>query len=498
MADNPGRGIPATVKWHQAHSLSMQMRIGGAEMFSADERWIPVINPATGEEIDRVPEGTLYEVDAAVQAAGSAFDAWAARTPRERGMVLFRSAAAIREQHQEIAKLLTAEQGKPLRDAVDEVRGFANILEFYASIAGALQGDLVDLGPSADAIVRHEPIGVCGAIIPWNMPAILMGWKIAPAILAGNTMVFKPASGAPLTCISLAGLMERAGLPPGVLNVVTGRGEVVGEGMVRHPGIRKISFTGDQETGDRVREIAGSQLKEIHLELGGSDPMIVWKDADIGKAITGVIKGRFYNAGQTCTAVKRLYVHHDIIKEFVRKLEDRVLHLRVGNGMDPSTDMGPLSGRAQLERVVSVVNTVESKVQGTILTGGKVLSGPGFGGGFFYPPTLVTDPVPECVLLSQEVFGPVLPIVPVADLETAIAQANATRYGLGASIWTRDLAIARKFFSSVSAGIVWVNRHVTVPPDIPFGGVKASGMGRENGIQAYYAYTRTKSLYIGW
>jgi succinate-semialdehyde dehydrogenase/glutarate-semialdehyde dehydrogenase len=476
----------------------MQMWIGGKGMFSADERWMPVINPATGEEIDRVPEGTLYEVDAAVQAAESAFDQWAERAPRERGVVLFRAAAMVREHHQELAKLLTAEQGKPLRDAIDEVRGFANILEFYASIAGAMQGELVDLGPSADAIVRREPIGVCGAIIPWNMPAILMGWKVAPAILAGNTMVFKPASTAPLTCLTLSSLMETSGLPPGVLNVVTGRGEVVGEAIVRHPGIRKISFTGDMETGYRVRELAGSHMKEIHLELGGSDPMIVWKDADIGKAITGVMKGRFYNAGQTCTAVKRLYVHHDIIKEFVRKLEDRVHHLRVGNGMDPSTDMGPLSGRAQLERVVSVVNTVESKVQGTILTGGHALSGPGFENGYFYPPTLVTDPVPECVLLSQEVFGPVLPIVPVDDLENAIAQANATRYGLGASIWTRDLAIVRKVFSSVSAGIVWVNRHVTVPPDIPFGGVKASGMGRENGIQAYHAYTRTKSLFIGW
>ena len=459
---------------------------------------MPVLNPATGEEIDRVPEGTRYEVEAAVQAAEYAFDPWAKRTPRERGLLLFRAASAVRAHHRNLAELLTAEQGKPLRDAVDEVRGFANILEYYASIPGAMHGEQVELGHSGDAIIRREPHGVCGAIIPWNMPAILMGWKVAPAILAGNTMVFKPASIAPLTCLTLAGVMEDSGIPPGVLNLVTGRGEVVGESIVSHPRIRKISFTGDMETGARVRELAGSQMKDVSLELGGCDPMIVWKDADIDKAVTGAVKGRFYNAGQTCTAVKRLYVHHDIIREFVRKLKDRVEHLRVGNGLDPSVEMGPLSGRAQLERVVSVVNSVESKVQGTILTGGRALSGPAYGNGYFYPPTLVTDPVPECILLHQEVFGPVLPIVPVTDFETAVAQANSTRYGLGASVWTKDISLIREFFSSVSAGIVWVNRHVTVPPDIPFGGVKESGIGRENGVQAYHSYTRTKSLFLGW
>ncbi|MDD1706102.1 MAG: aldehyde dehydrogenase family protein [Methanoregulaceae archaeon] len=476
----------------------MQMRIGGKEVSSADERWIPVINPATGEEIDRVPEGTLYEVDDAVSAAHSAFDGWAKRTTRERGSILFHAAGMVREHHQELARLLTMEQGKLLRDSVDEIRGYANILEFYAGISGAMQGEYINLGSSGDALVRREPLGVCGAIIPWNMPAIIMGWKLAPALLAGNTMVFKPSSNAPLTCLSLASILERSGLPEGVLNVVTGKGEIVGEGMVRHPAIRKISFTGDRVTGGRVRELAGSHLKEITLELGGSDPMIVWKDADIGKAVAGAVRGRFYNAGQTCTAVKRLYVHHDVVKEFITRLRHRVEELKVGNGMDPAVDMGPLSGRAQLDRVISFVNTVERKGQGTILTGGGVPSGPSYGKGFFYFPTLVTDTVPECVLLEHEVFGPVLPIVPVPDLETAIIQANSTRYGLGASVWTRDLSVIREVFSSVAAGVVWVNRHLTLPPEIPFGGVKESGMGRENGVSAYQAYTRTKSLFINW
>jgi len=476
----------------------MQMRIGGREVSSADERWIPVINPATGEEIDRVPEGTLYEVEDAVSSALTAYDGWAKQTTRERGMILYRAAGMVREKHKEIARLLTTEQGKPLRDSVDEIRGYANILEFYAGISGSMQGDFISLGSSGDVLVKREPLGVCGAIIPWNMPALIMGWKLAPALLAGNTMVFKPSSGAPLTCLSLASLLERSGLPEGVLNVVTGKGEIVGEGIVRHPEIRKISFTGDRVTGDRVRELAGSQMKEVSLELGGSDPMIVWKDADLGKAVAGAVRGRFYNAGQTCTAVKRLYVHHDIAKEFIARIRHRVEELKVGNGLDPAMDMGPLSGRAQLDRVISFVNTVERKGQGTILTGGGVPSGPSYGKGFFYFPTLVTDTVPECVLLEHEVFGPVLPIVPVPDLETAIIQANSTRYGLGASVWTRDLSVIREVFSSVAAGVVWVNRHLTLPPEIPFGGVKESGMGRENGVSAYHAYTRTKSLFMSW
>ncbi|NYT16559.1 MAG: aldehyde dehydrogenase [Methanomicrobiales archaeon] len=476
----------------------MQMRIGGKDVSSTDDARMPVINPATGIEIDRVPEGTIYEVDDAVRAAETAFDAWAGRTVRDRGMILFQAAASVREHSHDLASLLTAEQGKPVRDAVDEVRGFANILEFYAGIAGAMHGEYIGLGSAGDCLVRHDPLGVCGAIVPWNMPVILMGWKVGPALLAGNTLVFKPASATPLTSLSVTALMEEAGLPPGVLNIVTGRGDVVGEGLVKHPGIRKISFTGDMETGDRVRELAGSRLAEIHLELGGSDPMIVWKDADIGKAVDGAVRGRFYNAGQTCTAVKRLFVHEDIAREFIARLRKRAESLVVGDGSDPSVEMGPLSGKAQLERIISVVESVKEKSQGTILTGGSPLSGPGYERGFFYPPTLVGDPDPDCPLMTREVFGPVLPVTVIRDLDEGICRANETRYGLGASVWTRDLAVAHEVFSRVEAGVVWVNKHLTLPPEIPFEGVKESGLGRENGLQAFQGYTRTKSLFISW
>lgn len=489
---------PGVVKSLAGDSLSMQMRIGGSDVSSPDDGWIPVINPATGTVIDTVPEGTLFEVEEAVCAAEAAFDAWAAHTVRERGMVLFRAAVSVRNRLNELAALLTAEQGKPLREAVDEVRGFANILEFYAGIAGAMHGDFINLGSNGDCLVRHEPIGVCGAIAPWNMPVIIMGWKIGPALLAGNTLVFKPASETPLTSLSIGSLMEEAGLPPGVLNIVTGRGSVVGEALVKHPRIGKISFTGDGETGDRVRELAGSRLAEIHLELGGSDPMIVWKDADIGEAVDGAVRGRFYNAGQTCTAVKRLFIHEEIAGVFIAQLKRKVESLIVGDGSNPSVQMGPLTGMAIFERIASMVEEVRKKDQGTILTGGFPLSGPGFEGGFFYSPTLVTDPGPLCPLMNREVFGPVLPVSVIRSLDEAISRANETRYGLGASVWTRDMVIAREVFSRVDAGVVWLNRHIVLPPEIPFGGVKASGLGRENGLQAYRNYTRTKAFFLNW
>jgi len=434
----------------------------------------------------------------AVDEAETAFDSWASRTIRERGMILVKGAAHVRQRVDELSRLLTAEQGKPLKEAVDEIRGFANILEYFNGISGAMQGDLINLDRAGDAIVVRKPIGVCGAIIPWNMPAIIMGWKIAPALLAGNTMVFKPASVTPLTNLLLAEILETAGLPPGVLNIVTGRGEDVGEEMVRHPAIRRISFTGDTDTGRVIRGLASDHLKELSLELGGSDPMVVWKDADIERAVAGAVRGRFYNAGQTCTAVKRLYVHQEIAGEFTKRLAKAVEGLRVGNGLFQGVDMGPLCGSLPKERIVQLMDEVHSECQGDIISGGSSLTGPEYDRGYFFAPTIVREPSPDCVLLRTEVFGPVLPVISFPDLDSAIRHANDTNYGLGASIWTRDLSIVKEFFSSVQAGLVWVNRHQVVPPELPFGGVKESGIGRENGIDAFYSYTRTKSLYIGW
>jgi succinate-semialdehyde dehydrogenase/glutarate-semialdehyde dehydrogenase len=473
------------------------MRIGGKDTVDVDGGWIDVKNPATGMLIDRVPSGTPDDVANAVEAADAASGGWKKKSMRERGMILFHAAGLVREQHTDIAKILTMEQGKPLKEAIDEVRGFASILEFYAGISAHSTGEAIRLG-SADCMVVHEPIGICGAIIPWNMPVIIMGWKIGPALLAGNTMLLKPASTTPLSSLKLAAILDKAGLPPGVLNVVTGSGESVGEAIVRHPLIKKVSFTGDCTTGEKIRRLASGQLKDLTLELGGSDPMIVMDDAEIDKAVEGALRGRFYNAGQTCTAVKRLYVHEKISKIFVKKLRVRVDALKAGNGLEPGIDLGPMNSAGQRERIAGIVNEITDKDEGKILTGGCSLTGPSYDAGYFYRPTLISDVSPGARLLTDEIFGPVLPVVSVPDLDTAIKEANRSRYGLGASVWTTNLATTKRVFDEVHAGIIWVNRHLTVPPEIPFGGMNESGIGRENGSHALESYSRTKTLFLGW
>jgi len=476
----------------------MLMRIGGKDTEGIDTAWIDVKNPATRELIDRVPSGTKEDVVCAVDAAGVAFDTWAKKPTRDRGMILYHAAQKVRDQYKDLARLLTREQGKPMKESSDEVRGFANILEFYAGISAGQNGEAIRLGAAGDCIVVRQPLGICGAIIPWNMPVLIMGWKIGPALLAGNTMVLKPASSTPLTNLRLAQILEEAGLPPGVLNVVTGSGESVGTAIVKHPAVRKLSFTGDCATGYKIREMAGACLKDITLELGGSDPMIVMPDAEIDKAVEGALRGRFYNAGQTCTAVKRLYVHEKISTLFIQKLKARVDALTVGNGLGSKIDMGPMSSADQREKIVQMVEETRNSQKGTILTGGYKLKGTAYEQGFFYRPTLVTDVVPGSSLVTRELFGPVLPVMTVPDLDTAIREANNTRFGLGASIWTKELSTTKRVFDEVKAGIIWVNRHLTVPPEVPFGGINESGIGRENGHHALFSYSQTKTLYLGW
>jgi betaine-aldehyde dehydrogenase len=476
----------------------MQMRIGGEEVASPDEQWIDVKNPATGELIDRVPRGTADDIASAVDAAGAAFESWRKHGMRERGMILFHAAEKVREQHKDLARLLTMEQGKPLREAVDEVRGYANILEFYAGISAQSSGEAIRLGTAGDCLVVRESLGVCGAIIPWNMPVLILGWKVGPALLAGNTIVIKPASTTPLTTLRLAKILDDAGLPHGTLNVVTGSGDVAGEALVSHPDVKKISFTGNCATGARIRKLAATHVKDLVLELGGSDPMIVMDDADVDKAVEGAVRGRFYNAGQTCTAVKRVYIHEKISGTFVQKLQSRISELNVGNGLGPKTDMGPLNNADQRDRVVQLVDMTRERGDGTIVTGGTVLRGKAYEPGYFYHPTLVTDVAPDSCLVMEELFGPVLPVMVVPDLDAAIVAANATRYGLGASVWTKNLHTARRVFDEVQAGIIWVNRHLTVPPEVPFGGMQESGIGRENGYHAIDQYSRTKALFLGW
>ncbi|MFZ0004639.1 MAG: aldehyde dehydrogenase family protein [Methanoregula sp.] len=476
----------------------MDMLINGTAAPAADESWIDVKNPATGEYIDHVPRGSVADVDAAVDAAEDAFGSWSEKTMRDRGLILSRAADLVRRDHKDLAHLLTREQGKPLRESIDEVRGCANILEYYASIAGQPAGEAVHLGKAGDCLVTRVPLGVCGAIIPWNMPVIIMGWKVGPALLAGNTLVLKPASTTPLTNLRIGRLFLEAGLPAGALNIVTGPGESVGEALVRQARVKKISFTGNCETGHKIQKIAGDQLKALTLELGGSDPMIVMADADIPKAVEGALRGRFYNAGQVCTAVKRLYLHEQIAPEFMHLITVKVEAMKIGNGLLPETDMGPLNSQSQRDRITTVVTDINDREEGKILTGGSPVTGNDYANGFFYQPTLISDVSPDAAVLKKEIFGPVLPMVTVPDLRTAIREANRSRYGLGASVWTRDLSTVKEVFQNVHAGIIWVNRHLTIPPEVPFGGTNESGIGRENGFHALDSYTQTKTLFLGW
>jgi len=474
----------------------MKLLINGERRDAVSGRVFPVHNPATGEIVGEAPLGGEDDVRSAVEAAGEAFADWSAKNPRDRAKVLFFAAEEVRRRNTDLGALLTAEQGKPIREAVDEINGFANILEYYYALSAGERGEYRDLRGYGHTIVRRRPLGICGAIIPWNMPAIIMGWKIGAALTAGNTMVLKPATTAPLTCIRLAEILEGAGLPPGALNVVTGPGETVGREIARNPEIRKVSFTGEAGTGRQVALDAAPALKRLTLELGGSDPMIVCDDADIPAAVEGVIRGRFYNCGQVCTAVKRLYVFDSIADEFVRRLKSRVEALVVGNGIDRGVGMGPLNNRAGFKRVIGQVDTARERDEGEIVTGGRTPGGEEYRQGFFFLPTLITRVPYDSVLFSEEVFGPVLPIATVPGLDEALDLANNSRYGLGASVWTRNADVIARATENLDAGIVWVNQHLRIPPEVPFGGTKESGIGRENGSRALLEYMEEKAVLI--
>jgi succinate-semialdehyde dehydrogenase/glutarate-semialdehyde dehydrogenase len=474
----------------------MKMQIGGKSVEACGGEFFDIINPATGELIDRVPEGTEDDAAIAVEAASSAFSGWASTSPQQRAGILYRAAGIVRQRKNELAVLLTREQGKPLAEAKNEIEGFANVLEYYCGLASSFHGDFIPIPQNGYAFTVKKPLGVCTAIIPWNMPALIMAWKIGPALIAGNTLVLKPASNTPLTDLTLASILSEAGLPAGVLNIVTGPGEIVGETLVKSRNVKKISFTGEAKTGKRVAELAAGGMKKVTLELGGSDPMLVCDDANLEEAVAGALRGRFYNCGQTCTAVKRLFVFESVAEKFIKKLETGIRNLKVGNGMHENIDMGPLNNRRQWEYIKELVADVEEKDEGRIVTGGRVPEGSACNRGYFFEPTLVVDVHRESRLLKEEVFGPVLPVVRVKDLEEAIEEANNTCYGLGASIWTKNIDKALKGCEQLNSGIIWLNQHLKVAPEVPFGGTRESGIGKENGPDALSEYLDLKTVML--
>jgi acyl-CoA reductase-like NAD-dependent aldehyde dehydrogenase len=471
------------------------MFVGGEFVRCHRERF-PVVDPATEEVLDTVPLAGPEEVDLAVRSAQEAFRSWSEMPAARRGDLLLRAAHHVHEHLDELSRSLTLEQGKPLREARLEVRRFVETLTHYAGLGRNLRGGYVpNLDEGTYGLVLKRPVGVVAAIVPWNFPTTLLGNKLGPALVAGNTVVAKPAETTPLTTLRIAQLLYEAGLPAGVFNVVTGAGPEAGETLVRHPLVRKVAFTGSTEVGKRIMALAAEAVKRVTLELGGSDPMIVCDDADLDAAASAASVGRFFNCGQACVAVKRLYVFEAVADEFVDRLLARVRRLRVGPGLEEGVHLGPLHTERQRQRI-------EQQVQDALDRGARLVCGgrrpdePRLRRGFFYEPTVLVDADPQARVAEEEVFGPVLPIWRVADLDEAIQRANASRYGLGSSVWTRSLERASVAAERLETGYTWVNSVNRIYDELPFGGTKQSGFGKEHGVEALDYYLETKSVVV--
>jgi succinate-semialdehyde dehydrogenase/glutarate-semialdehyde dehydrogenase len=455
-----------------------------------------VINPATGDVVDTVPRGTVDDVNDAVQAAADAFPGWWETPAAKRGAMMYEAVKAIRANVDELARLLTSEQGKPLAEARMEIHRFAYTIEHYAGLAKNLRGGYVpNLDENAHGLILKRPYGVCAAIVPWNFPLSLLGNKVGPALVAGNTMVIKPAETTPLTDVKVIELMSRAGLPPGVLNLVIGQGSVVGQRLLEHPTVAKVGFTGSTEVGRRVMAAAAETIKRVTLELGGSDPIIVCDDADVDQAVSAASVGRFFNCGQACLAIKRIFVFESLVDEFTDKLVAKVNRLTVGPGTEPRVRLGPLHTPEQRAEVEEQVRDAVER-GATVLTGGKRPEGQQYENGNFYLPTVLADVDPAAKVLTEEVFGPAVPIVPVKDLDEALARANDSIFGLGSSIWTNDINKATRAAEKLEAGYTWINSVAKIYDELPFGGFKQSGLGQEHGIEAIDHYMATKAVVV--
>ena len=453
-------------------------------------------DPASGDEVGRVPQAGPADAAEAIGRAAEAFPGWWETPAAARGAIVRAGAEAVLAQRDELARQLTLEQGKPLREARIEITRFVHTIEHYAGLAKSLRGAYV---PSLDVrthgLVVKRPLGVVVAIVPWNFPTTLLGNKLGPALVCGNTLVAKPAESTPLTTLRIAELMREAGLPDGVFQVITGKGSVLGEALVTDPRVAKVAFTGSTPVGKHVAELAARGVKRVTLELGGSDPMIVLDDADLDAAVSAASVGRFFNCGQACLAVKRLYVHERVVDEVVDKLRAKVAKLTLGAGSAEGTMLGPLHSEAQRA-------TLEEQVSDTLARGGELLAGGGrpdgteLEAGWFYEPTLILEPPHESKVAVEEVFGPALPIWTVRGLDEAIERANASQFGLGSSIWTRDLTAATIAAERLEAGYTWVNSPQIVYDELPFGGFGESGLGKEHGNEALDYYQESKSVVV--
>ncbi len=476
------------------------MLIGGEWREATAGEELEVFNPATEEVVGSVPAASAQDVELAVETARRAFADWAATDGEKRGRILAAAADLIEANANELGATLTSEQGKPLAEAAGEVHHLAHGVRYYAEAATKVTGTYQELpsafGPAYGQVIRR-PMGVCVAITPYNFPLTLLGTKVAPALAMGNTVVAKPAATTPLATLQVARLFSEAGVPDGVLNVVTGRGGAIGDALVSHPDVRRIAFTGSTEVGRHVASIASPLLKRVTLELGGSDPVIVCEDADVGAAVKAVIIGRYWNAGQACLGCKRVFVHDSVYDDFVAQLVERVKRYEPGDGTvkaeKPRLRMGPIHTRAGRDELAD-------QLQDGVDKGGELLCGGGNGGhdkGWFLEPAVVAEPGADSRLMTEEVFGPVLPVLRYSDFDDAITRANDTPYGLGSSIWTHDVRKIHRAAQQIDAGMTWVNQIHYGYDELPFGGIKDSGFGKEHGIEALDSYVELKSVVVG-
>ena len=476
-----------------------QILINGEQTSAKSGEEMPVVNPATEEEFETVPKAGLEDVDAAVAAAKGAFKEWSLKDPDDRATAMRATIAKIEENGKEIAGLLTKEQGKPFSESMGELHHFLHGMNYYADLASKIEGVYANL-PSAlgkaYGMVIKKPIGVCAAIVPYNFPLTLMGTKVGPALAAGNTLVVKPADTTPLATLRVVELMQESGLPPGVVNVVTGTGKEVGEALVTHPDVRRVAFTGSTRVGRRLMEIAAPKFKRISAELGGSDPVIVFPDADVDAAVRGVNIGRFFNAGQACLAAKRVYVFGEVYDEFMEGLTKRVARYELGDGMEraekPKIRMGPLNAPRHRD-------LISAQLQDAVDGGANVAVGGGGGNGkgYFFEPTVVENAPHHGRVVREETFGPLLPVWKVSDVDEAIRLANDSPYGLGSSIYTHNVNWIHRSSQEIEAGMTWVNQLHFGYDELPFGGVKDSGIGREHGKEAIEHYLEQKSVVVG-
>ena len=456
------------------------------------------INPADESVITHVAEAGPDDVDAAVAAARKALEAgpWAKMTAAGRGKILWRVGELIHERLADLALMETIDTGKTLFDSAKiELPMAAQIFQFYAGAATKISGHTPAARPDAFLFTLKEPVGVVAAIVPWNFPFLLASWKVAPALAAGCTVILKPASQTPLTAIEMGRIAQDAGLPPGVLQVLPGAGSGAGMALVRHPGVDKVAFTGSTEVGKTILREAATSLKRVSVELGGKSPNIVFADADREAALRGAFTGIFYNKGEVCAAGSRLLVEKSIHEEFVAQLAERADAVVLGDPRDKATRMGPVVSAGQMDTVLGFI--ASGKKDGArVVAGGHRAADVNGGKGYFVRPTVFDGVTPDMKIAREEIFGPVLSVLPFDDADDAVAKANATTYGLASGVFTRDVAKAHKIARRLRAGTVWVNTYNLYDPSLPFGGVKQSGFGRDLGTEAVDAYLETKSVWI--